>query len=323
MARKLDARDRKLLYELDKNSRATFARLAHAAKMNKEVARYRVLGYLESELVKPLLLVLLPPLGFLISRFFITFQNVDEEKEREIVDYLMKKRGIIYVASTDGKYDLAFSVCVRDFLELSNLIEEFTDKFSEFIATRDMTFIVRSWFLPRTYLTADEREPVSVAISQPSGEIKKLDHNEVRILKILGEDARTPVVEIARKVGLSEDAVSARIKKLEREKVITQYSIVLDDNQISQRRYKVLINFHSITPDTEKSLYNYCNSHPKIVYVVKTIGAWDFEFDVELTGELELRKILGEIRVRFPELIKSLSHVLVYKVRMFNPAACL
>ncbi|MEW6329238.1 MAG: Lrp/AsnC family transcriptional regulator, partial [Candidatus Micrarchaeota archaeon] len=280
--RKLDARDRRLLFELDRNSRATFARLAHSVRMNKEVVRYRVLGYLESEMIRPLLLVLLPPLGFFISRFFITFQNVDEEKEREMVNYLMRKHGTIYVASTDGKYDLAFTVCVRDFLALSNFIEDFTDKFSAFIAARDMTFIVRSWFLPRTYLVADEREPVSVAVSQPSKEIKKLDSKDVRILKALGEDARAPVVEIARKMGLSADAVSARIKKLEREKTIAQYSIVLDNNQIEQRRYKVFINFHSITPETEKSLYDYCNTHPKIVYVVKAIGAWDFEFDVEL-----------------------------------------
>jgi len=47
-----------------------------------------------------------------------------------------------------------------------------------------------------------------------------------RILRILEQDARQPVVAIAKAINLSRSAVQARIDRLELEGVISQYTIV-------------------------------------------------------------------------------------------------
>lgn len=56
-----------------------------------------------------------------------------------------------------------------------------------------------------------------------------LDEIDTRLLCALREDSRQPVALMARTVGLSRTAVQARIARLEREKIITAYTIVAGD----------------------------------------------------------------------------------------------
>jgi len=49
------------------------------------------------------------------------------------------------------------------------------------------------------------------------------------LLALLSENARMPVAELARKLGLSRTTVQARIERLEAEGVITGYGLRLSD----------------------------------------------------------------------------------------------
>lgn len=55
-----------------------------------------------------------------------------------------------------------------------------------------------------------------------------MDQINLRLLQLLEEDARLPIVELGRKVGLSAAAVSDRLKKLEDEGVIAAYRTLLN-----------------------------------------------------------------------------------------------
>ena len=57
-----------------------------------------------------------------------------------------------------------------------------------------------------------------------------MDEYDLKILNILKENARTPVAEIAKIVGLSRQTVKSRIEKLEREGIIRKYTIELPDD---------------------------------------------------------------------------------------------
>ena len=54
-----------------------------------------------------------------------------------------------------------------------------------------------------------------------------MDDLDAKILGLLKSNARTPVKEIARQVGLSSPAVSSRIHRLESEGVIGGYTVLL------------------------------------------------------------------------------------------------
>ncbi|RLG51847.1 MAG: transcriptional regulator [Thermoproteota archaeon] len=59
-----------------------------------------------------------------------------------------------------------------------------------------------------------------------------MDSKDLMILSILEENARTPYVEIARRIGISESSVRKRIKKLEKAGVIKKYTAVIDPSKL-------------------------------------------------------------------------------------------
>ena len=56
-----------------------------------------------------------------------------------------------------------------------------------------------------------------------------IDEIDRSILKLLRQDARRPVSEIARAIGLSAAPVSRRIERLEKTGVIRGYTALIDD----------------------------------------------------------------------------------------------
>ena len=55
-----------------------------------------------------------------------------------------------------------------------------------------------------------------------------LDDTDRRIIEVLERDARTSLRGIAEEVGVSLGTVSNRVKKLEENRVIKEYRVILD-----------------------------------------------------------------------------------------------
>jgi Lrp/AsnC family leucine-responsive transcriptional regulator len=55
-----------------------------------------------------------------------------------------------------------------------------------------------------------------------------LDAKDIAILELLQQDGRTPLAELGRKVGLSQPAMSERVKRLEERGIITGYGARID-----------------------------------------------------------------------------------------------
>ena len=59
-----------------------------------------------------------------------------------------------------------------------------------------------------------------------------MDEKDIRIVEMLQKNARTPYTEIASKIGVSEGTVRKRVEKLEREGVITRYTIEVNPKKM-------------------------------------------------------------------------------------------
>lgn len=55
-----------------------------------------------------------------------------------------------------------------------------------------------------------------------------MDKIDIELIRLLSENARMPLNQLAQKVFLSSPAVASRIEKLEREGIIRKYTLVID-----------------------------------------------------------------------------------------------
>ena len=82
--------------------------------------------------------------------------------------------------------------------------------------------------------------------------------------------------------------------------------------------YKVLIGLRNITEEKENKLIEFCHVHPNIVYIVKALGPWEFEIDIECSDTTEFREIMMDIKTQFSDIVKDYSALQMYQVHKYN-----
>jgi len=133
-----------------------------------------------------------------------------------------------------------------------------------------------------------------------------LDMKDKKILEVLQKNARLPVSRIAKKVEMPADSVKYRIKRLEKLGVIRLYHAVLNFPLLGHPMYNyTLFSLFAMGETKEKEFVNFLISEPKITWISKTSGKWDFVIGICAKDFKELEELLQRIRIRFVKHIKD------------------
>jgi predicted secreted protein len=89
-------------------------------------------------------------------------------------------------------------------------------------------------------------------------------------------------------------------------------------NKLKGMYYKVLVTLHNTNEEKEKKLIAYCMQHPNIVYVVNTLGIWQFEMDIEVKDTEEFRRVMREITSQFNDIISDYNALNIYEEHKFR-----
>lgn len=317
---KLDKKDKRILYELDKNCRQTNSEIAKKVGLSKQVVGFRIQRLIENKIISFFYAIIdISKLGFAIHKNFLRFQNMTKEKEKAFLDYTKSNPNVVWAASCDGRYDFIFSTWAKDAEYLSNILKELNSKFGQFIYDRQTATILKGQYFPRDYLLDKKRTEINPeAFFGSVPKQIKIDEEDWKIILALGKDARTTAVDISKGMKLSADAIGDRIRKLEKLGVIKSYTIVPNEAQYPYLHHKVLISLKNNSDEVEKGLVNFCQDNPNIVYLVKTLGHWDFEIDIEAENIEKLREVLMELKSKFQNEIKDYSSLQIYQVHKYN-----
>jgi len=122
-----------------------------------------------------------------------------------------------------------------------------------------------------------------------------LDPVDQRLIALLRSNARTPVVELARQLGVSRATVQNRMRRLEERGVIINYTINLkpgaDINPIRA--------FMTISVEGKKagSVARVLRGHPEVVALHNTNGRWDLVAEIRTDSLESFNRLLGDIRL--------------------------
>lgn len=133
-----------------------------------------------------------------------------------------------------------------------------------------------------------------------------LDKKDKKILEVLQKNARLPVSKIAKEVKMPADSVKYRIKRLEKLGVIRFYHAVLNFALLGNPMYSyTFISLFSMEETKENEFINHLVAQPKITWISKTSGKWDFIIGTCTKDFKELDELIQEIRRRYVKYIKD------------------
>lgn len=323
----IDRIDRKILYALDCNARAPLSSIGAQQRIGKETVRYRVSKLRRQQVIQKFFTVVDPAkFGCAYYKILLKLHSVSETDVDSLVQGLLDSRSVGWLVKLEGAFDISVVVSVESLQELDDFVMELMSKFGHFILERTISINLYGTYLPRCYLTGVAREEDVVREYSSSRSPYELDTTNRAILKLLTQNARLTNAEIAEKLRserksvsiLSAESIRQRIKTLEKDGVIRGYNLVLNHSLLKQLHYKVLLVFNQTTKRKLKRFEITCKAHPRIVYLIKAIGMWDYELDLEVESVSEYREIVMGLTRTHPGIIRNYTGLQVTKIFKYN-----
>lgn len=310
----LSDKDREILVELSLNGRVSLTELARKVNLSKQVVSYRIKQMEEKKIIKRYYAITnVYSLGKTHYRVFIKYQNINTDAVRRLREYLIRHPRVAWVLYLDGDFDLFFVVWADNIIDFESVYDDIIDKFGEYFQEKYFSVATRIEYLPfRFLLDEDDNRRLSASFVFGDGyEIYKPDKLEKRILKILNANARIYTSELAEKYGVSPRAVKKKINELIEKKIIIGFNVKVDHNLLGFTYQKVLLKLNNTSRRELEKLSEYLKQKRSVIYLLKTIGTYDFEFELMTRSPEEFYTLIKELRISFAHNIKDHSMVVM------------
>ncbi len=304
----LDSIDRKIIFELEKNSRIPENALARKLRISREVVRYRMnqltkMGIIEGYTTW----INIVGMGYQCHKVYLKLFG-DQKTRDNFLNLLKERQDVFWIGVADGSWDVGVTFFSKSNSSYYSVRRDLFSTFSATISDKRMGLVVNAYTYGLKFLTPSENENIGLFDETTNHDVDSLDR---RILKELFLNSRIRLVDLARKCSSSMDTIRNRIKNLEKNGIITRYTIRLNHQKLGVEFYKAFLYFDLFDQNVENKLVEFCNGHPNIVHLVKTITPWEIELEIMVESHSQYNSVLHELRNLLPkELINIESAIL-------------
>lgn len=145
-----------------------------------------------------------------------------------------------------------------------------------------------------------------------------LDLKDKRILYELDSNSRQSCSQIAKKIGLSTEVVNYRIKRLEQEKIITQYQLIVNLSKLNILQFKICLSLQHINSEKLQKIIDRLNKNESLKWIVSCRGNWDLLIAIETDSIEHIKKEKDEILSLFENHIEKKSISILVEAITYN-----
>ncbi len=309
----IDAKDKKLLYEIDLNARLGTTELAKKVGISQEGVYYRLQRLEKRNIISSYMTLLnFSKIGYTGFGVYARFQNVSKEQRQTILQELAKHNHIYWIAQFGGRFDLAFALMAKNVIHFNEMFSELANKYSQ--SLKDFTVAIRVELLqfPRDYLLKALPRRQKAPRFGTFIEAETLDDIDKLLLKELTNNCRLPLLELSRRTNHPASTLSFHLKKLETKEIIQGYSAQIHCQGFGYQSYQLFLTTHNLTIQRKRQLLTYCQMHPNIIFYIETVGKWNFEIIYEIESQERLQDLIIELRTQFSEIIQDVESIIIF-----------
>lgn len=146
--------------------------------------------------------------------------------------------------------------------------------------------------------------------------MRELDKIDRRILDLLQKDGRTTMTDLAAKVGLSTTPVTERVRRLEREDVITGYHARVSPKALGKNLLVfVEIKLSAKSGEVFERVKREMLFVPEVMECHLVSGDFDYLIKARMSEMGEYRRLLGNILLKLPAAAESRSYVVMEELK--------
>jgi len=308
---KLDVKDKKILSILSANSRIPLTQLAKKVGLSRDAVNYRIKNYEKNGIIQGYrTLVDMSKFGYKANHLFIRLNNPSREIEKRILNKIIKYPFVRAVIKFSGNYDFEIAFITKDIEDLDDILTKIITACSGFLQDYELLTISKT-FVAETFPPNFSEYKIQKDFKKTLN--KKMDKKDIEILKVIGEEATTPLCEIATEVKLSADAVAYRIKNMINTGVIIKFIPIINYASLGYNLHAVLLSIIGLDKEKEKILINFLSSDKNILWAVKTIGRYNVLIYLLVKNIEDLQETMLNLRSLFPKQINHYETLIAYE----------
>ena len=196
-----------------------------------------------------------------------------------------------------GKWNVVFDIISKNRVELEKVINEIRKKARDFISIFAMAGnTISGGYYPEKIFGKGK------SLEKKKSKKTKIDNLDLKIMKLLSENARMEYNELSKKLDLTANAIKYRIKNLENSGIISGYTISTNIKKLGYNWYNIQIKLVS----GEKEVREFVEKDKIIIYYYHYIGNenWDLDIGIIVKDPEELREFIIKFREKLANHVK-------------------
>jgi Lrp/AsnC family transcriptional regulator, regulator for asnA, asnC and gidA len=311
----LDLLDKKIMYELDLNSRASATEIAKKIRASKETTNYRIKKLLKEEYIKYFQTILdVSKIGYFYYKGFVKLHNTTLSIEKDIINFIKKQPNCAWLGECEGKYNLMFLLMLRSPKEYRAFLLKLMEKFGDYILEKEIHTVSTAHRLNEKFLYSEKSE--TCTFDQGKVKYNKVDQLDIKIIKILASNARMSLAELGNKLKADPKVIKYRIEKMEKLKIIGKYATAPNFDKLNL--LFIQLNFCLKNLSCIPEIIEFFDNTNKCLFAVELIGKYDLTIEIHVKDEKALRKILDVFKEKFINKYNYYDIFNIYKEHMLN-----
>lgn len=294
---------RRILFELEKDSRKKFTEIGDAVDLSQQTVSYAVKSMEEDRIIGGYR-TLFDYTKFGYNGYIVLFRvnTFSREKIEELKELLQNQGMTASIDRLAGGWDLRVFFLAPNASqfnkEFKQLISEYPDQLRNY---KILTSVVIH-DLGREYLV-DEPDRTEDVIIGGDREIVDVKGQWRDICEVLWENPRAKSVDVAEKLDVTPKTVIDRLERLREESLIKGFRPNLGITELGIHTHLLFVKYNNRDVDKENQLRDYCVKHPNVVKMTKTFGDYDAVIRIETEERGDQREVMNSIRERFEEIL--------------------
>ncbi len=146
--------------------------------------------------------------------------------------------------------------------------------------------------------------------------VRSLDRIDRKILRLLQQDGRMSITQLAETVGLSVTPCAERVRRLERERIITGYHARLDPQALGQSllvfvEIRLAAKSAAIFDEFRREVLKL----PSVLECHLVSGDFDYLIKARIPEMSAYRKLLGDMLLALPAARESRSYIVMEEIK--------
>jgi len=298
MMRALNQSERKVLTLLEANCRLSANQIAKKSRLSPEGVLKIIKRLEEARVITRFnTKINYSRVGYKIYPIHIKLLKLNSSIMGEIRQIISKHKTCIWYTFCEGEYDLLLSFKIlseKDMLDMDQLLLDISDNILE----KDVSVVLNAFEIGKSFLDKEHTSKLFPTFSHDLEKVE-LSDEEMKVLNLLKLNSRENILTLSKKVNLSARVVSSKIKKLEKLKVISGFKTKINTANLNFQPCIALISLGKYSSRDLQKFITYCQQKKGISYLVRQIGKYEVELNLDVPDIKNFYKLMNELREQF------------------------